>query len=442
MKRMLHVALALVILAAPEVSFASGFKVNEQDAKAGGMGLAFTGQADDPGALATNIAGIGQLEGMQASTTTALLYVPGREFDSHISTALADQRADSQLFALPSMYLTAQIGCESPIHAGLAVYSMYGLTQDWNLTGTGAPAATQLAGFSRNVDRVDLKTVFINPVLAYEVMPERVTIAAGVIAAYGNFNAEANPVFNAGANIQELAELEQEADGWAWSWNVAVHAKVNNCLSVGAYYRHKMTLEMSGDFEADHLNPLIFGGARSFEEDEDINLPLPAVAGAGVSWKPMCRVTVNADLEYNMWSNFDDVSVDLPAPLRSANGAPVVTENQLSQHPDWDDSWAARLGVQYDLTHHICARAGYFYDETPVPGSRLEPAVPDASRHGITLGGGYKTCNLSVDFAYMFVLVGDRTVNNGVLRPQIGSQDGVYSSDPTHVFMLTMGMKF
>ncbi len=441
MKRTLHVALALVFLAAPEVSFASGFKVNEQDAKAAGMGLAFTGQADDPGALATNIAGIGQLEGYQASTTTALLYVPGRDFESQLA-GLASQKADNQLFALPSMYLTAQIGCDSPLHAGLAVYSMYGLTQDWNLTGTGNLPPVPLAGFSRNVDRVDLKTVFINPVIAYEVMPERVTLAAGFIAAYGDINAESNPVFNAGGSIQELAELEQEARGWDWSWNVAVHAKVNDCLSIGAYYRHRLTLHMSGDFEADHLNPLIFGAAQSFQTHENIDVPLPGVAGAGISWKPNCRLTVNADFEYNFWSAFDDVSVDLSAPLRDRAGRAVVTSDTLSQHPNWDDSWAARVGCQYDLTRHISARAGYFYDTTPVPGSRLDPSVPDASRHGITFGGGYSACHWSVDFAYMLVLVGERGVNNGALAPQIARQDGIYTSDPTHVFMLTMGLKF
>ncbi len=227
MRKALPVALALVFLAAPEVSFASGFKVNEQDAKAAGMGLAFTGQADDPGALATNIAGIGQLEGMQVSTTTALLYVPGREFESHLTTELADQQADNQLFVLPSMYLTAQIGCDSPIHAGLAVYSMYGLTQDWNLTGSSPVLPPlPLAGFSRDVDRVVLKTGFINPVVAYEVMPGRVTLAAGLIAAYGKIKIESNPVAPAGASLQEIAQLEQEADGWAWSWNVAIHANL------------------------------------------------------------------------------------------------------------------------------------------------------------------------------------------------------------------------
>ena len=39
-------------------------------------------------------------------------------------------------------------------------------------------------------------------------------------------------------------------------------------------------------------------------------------------------------------------------------------------------------------------------------------------------------------------VVGTRTVDNGRLAPQNPVQDGVYSSDPTHVFMLTMGLKF
>ncbi|HAL87456.1 MAG TPA: aromatic hydrocarbon degradation protein, partial [Deferribacteraceae bacterium] len=63
--------LVLVIAAAcfilPSAAFASGFAINEQGAKALGMGGAFAAQADDPTAVYYNPAGITQLEGTQVS---------------------------------------------------------------------------------------------------------------------------------------------------------------------------------------------------------------------------------------------------------------------------------------------------------------------------------------------------------------------------------------
>lgn len=120
----------------------------------------------------------------------------------------------------------------------------------------------------------------------------------------------------------------------------------------------------------------------------------------------------------------------------------MVTSNTLSRDPHWDDSWAVRGGAQYKLTPHLVARGGYFYDTSPVPESTLDPLVPDADRHGITLGAGYKTGGWTFDAAYMLVLVDDRGVDNDATAPQIPRQDGTYTSDPSHLLMVTVGFNF
>ncbi len=441
MKYALPVVLALALLA-PRASDASGFKVNEQGAKAGGMGLAFAGQADDPTTLSMNLAGIGQLEGTQAAFTLALLDVPGRDFNSDLA-GVADQSADNQFAGIPSLFITTDLGSER-WHIALGVYSMYGLTQDWNLTGTSssAPPIPQ-AGFSRVFDRAKLATIFINPCVSYDVIPKKLTFAAGFIAGEGAASFEQNPVFNAGpGGIREVAELESEVDGWGFSFNVGIHARICDDWRVGAYYRHKMDVAMDGKFEADHLSPIVFGPRQSFETDESLLFTLPGAAGLGIAWDATPKLTVEVDGEYNSWAVFDDLVPHLEAPLLNVGGATVVNDNSLHQHLDWEDSYAIRVGGQYKVSDAVALRAGYFYDQTPVPGDRLNPAVPDASRHAMTLGAGYKSGSWTIDAAYMLVFVGDRDVNNGVLAPQIPVQDGSYSSDPVNVFMLTVGLHF
>ncbi|MEK7866092.1 MAG: outer membrane protein transport protein [Planctomycetota bacterium] len=444
--RRFHVLVLAAALSVAGVSLASGFKVNEQGAKGGAMGLAFVGQADNATTVALNLAGIHQLTGTNVAFTWADIYVPGREFESNVPTAVIDgQEADSQLFTVPSTYITSDLGT-TRWHVGLAIYNMFGLTQDWNDTGvTFGGAAPPAGGFSRSADRVSLKTTFINPVVAYEVIEDKLSFAAGFIAGYGDLKADATPVVNLipfTLGVRELAQIEQDVDGWGFSFNVGVHAKLSDTVRAGAYYRHSLALDMDGEFDAERLNTVVFGAAGSFETDEDLELTLPGTVGFGVAWQATPEFLVEVDGEYNTWEVFDTVDVDLENSLNSGAGAPVITSATLTQHPEWESSWAARVGGQYSVSKCVDLRLGYFFDETPVPDDTLEATIPDADRHGITTGAGFRCGSWIFDFAYMAVFTGDRDVNNTYSGPQNPVVDGEFSSDPVHVFMLTVGTGF
>jgi long-subunit fatty acid transport protein len=208
-------------------------------------------------------------------------------------------------------------------------------------------------------------------------------------------------------------------------------------IRVGAYYRHKMNLDLDGDFKAKSLNPIVFGGgATSFQTGEEYEFTLPGAAGVGVSWTSADRLlTINADFESDFWKQYRRVRVELDAPL-TAFGVPVVTGDNLSSKPDWFNSWGARIGAQYMLASEWALRGGYFYDSTPIPGHTIEPGIPGSDRHGVALGIGYGETAWSLDFAYMIVFMVDRHVNNAATAPQNPAQTGTYSSDPEHEFVV------
>lgn len=301
MKKVLHVALAIALLAMPQGALASGFKINEQGSKAGGMGLAFVGQADDVTTLSMNLAGIGQLSGTNVAITQAALYVPPREFESDLAT-LADQEPDSQLFYVPSLFVSQEIG-STGLNAGLGVYSMFGLSQDWNHVGSTfvGTAPAPRAGFSRVADRVELRTVFINPALVYEIIHDHLSVGAGFIFAYGDLQGDNTPVIDlGGAGIRELGEMSNDVNGYGYTFNVGVHFRgMDDRLRVGAYYRHKVGMDLEGEFSADNLEPLVFGARRAFATDSDVEMNLPGSVGVGIAYEVNCRLTIEVDGEYN-----------------------------------------------------------------------------------------------------------------------------------------------
>ncbi|MBI3273258.1 MAG: outer membrane protein transport protein [Planctomycetes bacterium] len=435
--------LALAVAGGAGDARADGFRLKVQSAKGVGQGLAFAASADDPTTIAYNPAGLHQLEGTQAAFTTALVYAPGNHFESDRAD-LGSETGDDQLFVVPSLFLSCDLGTKC-WHVGLGVYSPFGLGRDFDEAGiTNSAAEQRAAGMAQIVDRLDLMTVYVNPVAVYDVLPDKLSIAAGFIYCHSRIEIQNKPVVNLGAaGVRKLADFDQKAYGDGYTFNVGVHSKVTDQLRFGAYYRHKIYMDYDhGFFTANKRNPLVFGNVGRFQTREELDFSLPGVFGAGLNYEVCDGLTVELNGEHITWSEFDRIDVDLGRPLLSGAGGVVVNDATLSLDPNWEDSWAIRVGGQYQLSKSLAVRAGYYFESTPVPEESVSPSLADGDKHAMTLGAGYTCGKWTVDVAYDLVLQSDRDVNNTFLAPQIPIQDGTWSEDPVHVLMVTTTHRF
>ncbi len=93
---------------------------------------------------------------------------------------------------------------------------------------------------------------------------------------------------------------------------------------------------------------------------------------------------------------------------------------------DYDDSWQARFGAEHRLQAYTY-RFGYYYDKAPAPTESVTPLLPDASRHGASLGFGrsFGTDNRwTLDLYGLGLFVQDRSTD-GVER---NNYNGTYKS--------------
>ena len=101
-----------------------------------------------------------------------------------------------------------------------------------------------------------------------------------------------------------------------------------------------------------------------------------------------------------------------------------------------------RLGAEYTLPWEavkwLSVRAGAVYDETPVPDSTLDPTLPDADRIIGTLGLGGEFGPVTVDGAYMGIMVGERSVESSTNF----AAKAFYPARTIHLLALSLGYTF
>jgi long-chain fatty acid transport protein len=173
-----------------------------------------------------------------------------------------------------------------------------------------------------------------------------------------------------------------------------VKYKVSDAVSTGLSYRSRVKVDLDGTAD-------LTGGPAATSAAGSTSITLPDLVQLGVSWKASEKLTVNADLDYTLWSTYDRIVVTSSNPLFNA-----------TEEKQWHDVWCLRIGGEYKLSDEWKLRAGYLYDKNPVPESHFETRTPDSDRQGLSIGTGYTKGKMTIDLAYMYLLFNNRTISD------------------------------
>jgi long-chain fatty acid transport protein len=422
------------------VSFAAGFKVSEQGAKAMGMANAFSAQADDPTALYYNPAGISYLPGAQVSLGALAIMVPQTEFTGttpltgnppfDIGSSVVSETAKRDLFIAPTVYATYSFE-NSPITVGLGINSIYPLAKSWD----------DSSAFRNQVQNVSIKPINFQPTVAYRFDDLKLSVAAGLDITYAIVSLQKS-VYSPAADPTsptppfgafELGSLGLDGTATSFGYNFGARWKPLEQLIVGLAYRSKVTLDIKGDanFLATTATGLgaiglpttaVFPFTRArATTSASTSITLPDSLDLAVAWLPTAKLTLEFDATRTGWSSFDKLLINFDGPQFAA----------FNNQPDprsWQDVWSYKFGGQYALSDRIDLRAGYSFDPTPVPDATVDPLLPDADRHSFAVGAGIHNRYASFDLAYMWVHFVDRAVHNQDLTTLRG-ENGTFKSD-------------
>ena len=106
-----------------------------------------------------------------------------------------------------------------------------------------------------------------------------------------------------------------------------------------------------------------------------------------------------------------------------------------------------QFGDRHSLDGRSALRAGFFYDETPIPGNTLDPLVPSGDRKGYCGGAGLHFDRLTFDVGYNYIQDESRTWNNQSGDVRVGPATitrvtGKFEKAYAHVVALNVTYRF
>jgi long-chain fatty acid transport protein len=404
---------AACLVAAPahwDRADAAGYGIYEEGAAVLGMAGAGTASVHDASAVFYNPAALTHI--VSKDGPKGLFYVGGSILTPFSSFAGVNpypgygvtEEMEHNLFPIPAVYYARRVN-ERWV-AGLGVSSDYGLGVEWKNpdTFTGRYIVT----------RANLDAVNIGLSAAIELTPE-VSAALGADLLFSKVRLENRilaPIPGGGGAQADVAESKLDAN-WKSGpgWNAAVTlAPSGSPWKFGATYRSKIVTKPSGDATFKQIptgDPAFDAGvAATLPPNQGVStvLRFPAIWAVGGAWMPH-PWTVEMSLVYTEWKAFTDL------PIRFDQ----TPQNDRTIVENYDNTLAVRLGAEHRLPS-FTYRFGYYYEQKAAPAESVSPILPDAARHGVTLGVGFTPwSNVTVDL-YNLALFTERRSTEGVNR--------------------------
>jgi long-chain fatty acid transport protein len=368
--------LLFVFITAPSLQFAQGFQVNLQGQKQQGMGGAGTAFMQDASALFFNPGGSSFVHDNSIIAGVTPTFARGAFLDA---TSNVVSRTNSPVSTPFAAYGLFEIKDSSKLKIGLAIYTPFGSTVQWEDGWTGRFALT----------RLELRAIFFQPTVSYRIN-NKLGIGAGFVYANGKVNLQKDiPIIDASGNYAH-AELNGKASGFGF--NAGVYFEPIKQLNIGLTYRSKVDMAVN-DGDATFTVPSAV--ATNFPNGKfKSKLPLPSVTTLGFGLKATDKLNFALDINYVGWKAYDTLSFDYE------NNTTSLIDTKSARM--YKNTFAFRGGAQYQIDSHFAARLGLAYGITPVQNGYVTPETPDANRINYTAGIGYQTKHLKIDASFLF----------------------------------------
>lgn len=424
-----------------------GFALPGVGSKALSMGGAFRGLADDWSACFWNPAGLAYLPNSEVSFNIYTFnfrpeYIPKVHFGQEgylysIGYNDATFYPEDRVLFLPSFsgfYKFPQI---EGFSGGIAFFVPYKLQSKWDIY---KPPDEYLptVSYPRYDHRTSILIWDLHPTVAKDFMEGKLSLGAGLSIQRADFElkrAVLTPTIYTRPYEYFPVDWDLKTNGWGLGFNVGVLYKASPKLQFGLSYQSPVDIELKGTLDLEMyfptLKPIYEGGTyRHSNEDFETTLPLPGNLGVGVAYKPLERLTLSFDVSSTNWSRLDYLeSEDFFLDLVLINDTLwyVLFPDESKLLFNWDNITRFSLGGEYLFGEKLYVRAGYFFEQSPIPNSTFTPLIPDVGdKNSFNVGLSYKLNSFELGYNYELVVHKKRDIES--ITDQ--NQDGMFDNLP------------
>ena len=374
------------LVSAASVAQAGGFSVREQSAE--GQGASFAGIAaggSDLSSMFFNPATITLHEGVQVEGNAALIlpYSKTTNGATVAPTGTSPNSSNIGKFALvPSTYASYQVN--ENLFVGFTANSPFGLVTKGDSSWAGSFYGVES----------DLFMIQAGPTVGYKVN-DMFSVAAAVHGVY----TDVKLTQNAGA----AGTGKLTGDDWGVNYSLGILISPTETTRIGVGYNSQTKLKYSGDLE--------FSAVPALNKRVTANLTTPGTLSVGLRQQLGEDFTALVGFEWADWSKLKNLNA-----IDRATGL-SATFTDFS----WKDSYYYSIGGEYKYSEATTLRAGFAYEESPVPNSTRGVRVPDANRYWLSVGASHQVNeDLKVTLGYTHIIVNDGKVNLPIDAPLPG----------------------
>ncbi|WP_302381154.1 OmpP1/FadL family transporter [uncultured Alistipes sp.] len=167
-------------------------------------------------------------------------------------------------------------------------------------------------------------------------------------------------------------------------------------------------------------------------------LPLPTTVTWGVSYRPNAKWQMGVDLQWIGWSAYKDLNV--------AFNEQELGIDDIYSVKNYSNTLSARFGAEYAALDWLQARAGIYFDESPVDSNYLNPETPSMTKISYSAGLSFRLARCAaLDVAYCYVSSADpeRTGSYPLYDYASGELSSVFTRNyRLHAHVVSFGMRF
>ena len=397
MKKLILSAAAAAAIVLP--MSAEGYQVNTLSAKQNGMGHTGTALKLGSESMIFNPAGMAFMEDKIDFSGSFTAVIPDA------SAKVDGIKYSTDCPASTPLAFNLGFSIYDNLKAGVSFYTPYGSNIKWGENWAGALLNQQ----------VKLAVYTVQPTIAWRITP-KLSVGAGLTIAWGSVNLDKGLASGNSLDMMLMAQgmpamfgdivpasvnLKGTSDV-ALGFNIGAMYDINSQWTVGASYRNKMSMKVkSGLASVNYANEMasaILESQLGLIDQANFSAEMPCVSilSLGVSYKPIERLTLAADVQLSFWKQYKQLDIEFtPAQLS-------VFDQHIEKN--YRNALMYHVGAQYNLTDRFDLRAGLLLDTTPIRKDNYNPETPGMTKLEPSVGLSFRPVkNFSIDASVMYV---------------------------------------